>query len=132
MRKQPINTPEAPAAVGAYNQGIIDTKLGLVHTSGQIALVPGEAGVLANGSIEEETHQIMHNLAAVLGAAGCAFADVYQSRIFIADQAFFAHVNAAYSEYFEEGSEPVRECVVAAPPLDGAHVEISMAAMLPE
>jgi len=123
-----IYTPEAPAAVGPYSQGTITGNL--VYTAGQIALTP--AGELLNSSIEEETHQIMTNLQAILGAAGCKLADVIQARIYITEKEFFPRVNAVYAEYFSENETPARECVVAQPPLDGAHVEISMIAELQE
>lgn len=125
--KQYINTPHAPEAVGAYSQGVVSR--GLLFTAGQVALKP--EGGLANGSVEEETHQVMANLHAILGAAGCKFADVVQTRIYITDQNLFSRVNKAYAEYFVEGEEPVRECVVAAPPLEGTHVEMSMIAEVP-
>jgi len=121
-----ISTTEAPAAVGPYSQATITGNL--VITAGQIALTP--EGKLRNSSIEEETHQIMANLQAILGAAGCRLADVVQARVYISEKEFFPRVNAVYAEYFQEGETPARECVVATPPLEGAHVEISMMAEL--
>jgi len=121
-----ISTPEAPAAVGPYSQATITGNL--VITAGQIALTP--EGELRNGSIEEETHQIMANLQAILNAAGCRLADVLQTRVYITEKELFPRVNTVYAEYFQEGETPARECVVAAPPLEGAHVEISMMAEL--
>jgi 2-iminobutanoate/2-iminopropanoate deaminase len=129
MKKKVISTPEAPAAVGAYNQGLVVGEF--VFTAGQIALIPSEQGQLDNASVETETRRVMQNLTAVLGAAGCKLADVYRVRIYISDRELFPEVNRIYGEYFEEGEEPVRECVVAAPPLEGAHVEMSMDATLP-
>lgn len=125
--KHYIHTPDAPGAVGAYSQGVVSR--GLLFTAGQVALRP--EGGLANSSVEGETHQVMANLRAILGAAGCSFVDVVQTRIYITDQELFPRVNTAYAEYFTEGQEPVRECVVAAPPLEGAHVEMSMIAETP-
>jgi 2-iminobutanoate/2-iminopropanoate deaminase len=121
-----ISTSEAPAAVGPYSQGVITGNF--VLTAGQVALTP--AGELKNASIEEETHQIMANLQAILGEAGCKLANVVQARVYIAEKAFFPEMNAVYRGYFAEDEEPVRECVVAQPPLDGAHVEISVMAEL--
>lgn len=119
-----INTLNAPAAIGPYSQGIATGNV--VYTAGQIALTP--EGKLANGSIEQETHQVMANLQAILTAANCQFSDVVFSRIYITRQEIFKQVNAVYAEYFPAGNLPARECVVAQPPLDGAHVEISMIA----
>lgn len=121
-----IRTPEAPAAVGPYSQGVIMGDL--LYTAGQIALTP--EGQLANESIEQETRQIMANLQAILGAARCKFADVGFARIYITERELFPQVNTVYAEYFPEDETPARECVVAQPPLEGAHVEISMIAEL--
>ena len=41
MPKQVISTSNAPAAVGAYSQGIIAN--GFVFTAGQIPLIPGHS-----------------------------------------------------------------------------------------
>lgn len=121
--KEVITTADAPEAVGAYSQAV---RVGnLVVTAGQIALIPGEMR-LDNKDIPTETRRIMSNLSAVLAAAGCTFEDVIRSRIYITDKRIFSEVNAVYKEYFAPGNEPVRECVVAAPPLDDTHVEISM------
>lgn len=122
-----IHTTDAPAAIGPYSQGTIAN--GLVYTAGQIALTP--EGKLRNGSVEEETRQIMANLEAILAAAGCRFNDVVFTRIYITNRELFSQVNTVYANYFPEGETPARECVVAAPPLEGAHVEISMIAQLP-
>lgn len=122
-----IRTPNAPAAIGPYSQGIATGNV--VYTAGQIALTP--EGQLANQSIEQETHQIMANLQAILTAANCQFSDVVFTRIYIAGQELFKQVNTIYAEYFPAGNMPARECVVARPPLDGAHVEISMIAETP-
>lgn len=127
--KRVIETLDAPAAVGKYSQAIAVRNF--LFTSGQIAFVAGEEMTLDNETPAAETHRVMRNLSAILGAAGCKFADVYRSRIYIASMDIFAEVNEAYGTYFEEGGEPVRECVVAQPPLDGAHVEISMDAVIP-
>jgi 2-iminobutanoate/2-iminopropanoate deaminase len=129
MEKHCVVTSEAPAAVGKYSQGVVVGNF--LFTSGQIALIAGEGKTLDNSTVAAETHRVMQNLSAILGAVGCKFADVYRSRIYIADMDMFSEVNAVYGTYFEEGEEPVRECVVAQPPLPGAHVEISMDAIIP-
>lgn len=119
-----ISTPEAPKAVGPYSQGVLTGYL--LYASGQVAL--NTNGELVNDSVESEVHQIMRNLDVVLGTVGCRFSDVVKSTIYITEKELFPTVNAAYGQYFKEGKEPTRECVVASPPLSGAHVEISMIA----
>ena len=62
-----IETANAPAPIGPYNQA---TQAGnTLYVSGQIALIPG-SGELVDGEIENETHQVMKNLGAILAEAG--------------------------------------------------------------
>lgn len=127
-----LYTPNAPAAVGPYAQAVVRGNFltgKTLYASGQIALTP--EGVLVNNNVEEETHQVMKNISAILGAAGCRFSDVIQTRIYLRDDELFKPVNSVYGDYFQKGQEPVRECVVAAPPLEGANVEMSVLAAVP-
>lgn len=123
-----INTPKAPTAVGPYSQGVIIGNT--LYTAGQIALTPD--GALLDGSVEDQAHQVMKNLGAILDAANCRFANVVHTKIYIAKKEHFPRVNKVYAQYFPEGEEPARECVVALPPLEGAQVEMSMIAEVPE
>lgn len=128
-----IRTPEAPAAVGPYVQGVA-TKGELFFTAGQIGLTP--EGELATG-IEAQTEQAMRNLIAILGAAGCKLLDVVKSQVLIVDADDAPTVNRIYGNHFEEGQVPARELfVVKAIPFkqndEPARVEISMIAEVPE
>lgn len=127
--KRVISTPDAPKPFGAYNQGVVGGKL--LFTAGQIALTKANERV-EDDSIEGQTRQVMANLTAVLGAGGCTLSNVVMSRICIRDQAFFAEVNRVYDEHFEGAETPARECVVAAPPVEGFDVEMSMIAEIPQ
>lgn len=122
--KQKIETTKAPKAVGPYSQAITDGNL--VFTSGQIHLTP--EGKLLEGTIEEQTHQVMKNLQAVLEAAGVSFKEVVKTTIYVTDMAVYGKINEVYGSYFSEPF-PARETVqVAALPL-GAKVEISLVAV---
>lgn len=123
-----ITTLEAPAAIGPYNQGA--TGRDFLFTAGQIALTP--EGELINASIEEEVHQVMRNLQAILNEAGCSFSDVVKTTIYITELSIYKTVNIIYGSYFSNNEYPARECVgVAFLPLSDVHVEISMIAALP-
>ena len=65
-----INTNNAPAPIGPYNQAVLSGNI--LYTSGQIAINPTN-GELVQGSIAEETKQVMENLKAVLAAADMTF-----------------------------------------------------------
>jgi len=124
MSKQIINTTNAPAPIGPYNQSV---KAGnLLFISGQIALVPA-SGELLTGSVEEETHQVMKNLQAILTEAGTDFGSIVKTTIFLSDMSLFAQVNEVYGSYFS-GDYPARETVAVKGLPKGVNVEISMIA----
>lgn len=124
MSKQIINTANAPAPIGPYNQSV---KAGnLLFISGQIALVPA-SGELLTGSVEEETQQVMKNLQAILTEAGTDFGSIVKATIFLSDMSLFAQVNEVYGSYFS-GDFPARETVAVKGLPKGVNVEISMIA----
>ena len=76
--KKIINTSSAPAPVGPYNQAIVHN--GTLYASGQIAINPA-TGELVTSSIEDETHQVMANIKAILTEAGLNFEDVIKCSV---------------------------------------------------
>ncbi len=125
MEKQVINTKNAPAPIGPYQQGILygDT----LYISGQIPL-DVETDQLIKGDIQAETHQVMKNLKAILAAAELTFDNVIKSSIFVTDINNFGEVNEVYGKYFSGGNFPARETVQVAALPKGVQVEISMIA----
>jgi len=123
--KQPIATKDAPAAIGPYSQAIRES--GVVFLSGQIPLDPA-TGQLVGGDIAAQTTRVMENLRAVLAAAGCTFADVVRTTIYLVDLAHFATVNEAYGRFFE-APYPARATVQVAALPRGAQVEIDAIAV---
>ncbi len=126
MQIKTITTSDAPAPIGPYNQAVAAN--GFLYVSGQIPLDPA-TGELVNGTIEEETHMVMKNLAAVLAAADANFNQVLKTTIFLIDMSLFAEVNAVYGTYFN-GHFPARETVAVSGLPKGVRVEISMTAAL--
>lgn len=115
----------SPAA-GPYSFAVISN--GIVHTAGQIGQTT--EGVLAEGGVEAEAHQAMHNLGRILGAVTIGFGSATKTTIYLTDVDDFARINSVYASYFPEGEYPARETIgIAALPL-GARVEISMIATL--
>lgn len=122
--KQKVETTKAPKAAGPYSQAIIEGNF--IYTSGQIHLTA--EGKLLEGAIEEQTHQVMKNLQAVLEASGAGFEDVVKTTIYVTDLSNYGKINEVYGSYFSDPF-PARETVqVAALPL-GAKVEISLVAV---
>ncbi len=126
MEKIIINTPDAPAPIGPYNQAI---QVGnMLFVSGQICLVPA-TGELNMTNIQDETHQVMHNVRAILKAAGMDFINVVKTTIFLSDMALFGQVNEIYGKYFTSDF-PARETVAVKTLPKNVNVEISMIASI--
>ena len=123
--KKIIHTHEAPAPIGPYSQAV---RMGnTVYTSGQIAIDP-KTDSLIQGSIADETHQVMRNMQAVLEAAGLGFEQVLKSTIFITNMDDFGAINEVYGSYFDSATAPARETVQVARLPKDVRVEISMIA----
>jgi len=126
MSKIIVQTNQAPAPIGPYNQAV--KAGGLLFISGQTALDP-QTGELVAGSTADETHQVMKNLAAILKEAGLGFEQVAKTTIFLSSMDLFAEVNQVYGQYFS-GDYPARETVAVKGLPKNVNVEISMIAAL--
>ena len=115
-----ISSPDAPAAIGPYSQAIRSGDL--VFLSGQVPMDP-KTGELVTGDIAVQTERVLDNLAAVLGAAGCAFADVVKTTIYLVDLGDFQAVNQTYAKRFS-AAPPARATVQVSALPKGARVEI--------
>ena len=119
--KHIINTENAPAPIGPYNQAV---KSGhLLYTSGQIPIDPATGEMVAGGA-REQSIQVMENLKNVLEAAGCTLDDVIKTTVFLADMADFPVMNTVYAEFFGEENAPARSTVQVAGLPKGSLVEI--------
>jgi len=126
MDKQIINTSSAPAPIGPYNQAIRSGNF--LFISGQVCIDPA-TGDLKNKDVQEETHQVMHNLKAILSEAGMTFNNVVKTTIFITDMKRFSEINEVYGKYFE-GNFPARETVQVSALPKFVNIEISMIAVI--
>ncbi len=124
--KKIINTVNAPAPIGPYNQAILAGNT--LYISGQIPIDPS-TGDLINDDIKKETRQCMENLKAILTEAGLTFENVVKSSIFLSDMKQFAMVNEVYGSYFNSKTAPARETVEVANLPKFVNVEISMIAI---
>ena len=125
-QREVIVTEKAPTAIGPYSQAI---RVGhLLFTAGQLGISPA-TGKLASEDTAMQAEQALHNLSAVLGAAGSSLPQVVKTTIFLADINDYPAVNAVYARFFDKGP-PARSAVqVAALPL-GARVEIEVIALV--
>jgi 2-iminobutanoate/2-iminopropanoate deaminase len=137
--KQIINTKNAPVPIGPYNQAVqVNNTNGsgqrMLFISGQICIDPS-TGELRNKDVQEETHQVMHNLKAILQEAGMDFTNVVKTTIFLTDMKRFSEINEVYGKYFGESLPageagfPARETVEVSALPKFVNVEISMIAV---
>ena len=121
-----INTNNAPAPIGPYNQAVAAGDF--IFLSGQIALNPA-TGALVLDDIKTETKQVMDNIKAILTEACVDFSHVIKTSIFLTDMGNFAQVNEVYGTYFT-GDFPARETVQVAGLPKGVNVEITVTAII--
>ncbi len=97
--KKAIQTERAPRAIGPYSQAIKAN--GFIFVSGQIPLDPVK-GEIAGATIEEQTHQVLKNIQAILEAAGSSMSEVVKATVYLADMNEFSKMNEIYARYFPE------------------------------
>ena len=125
MKLAPIQSADAPAAIGPYSQAI---QVGnLLFCSGQIALDP-KSMQMVGATAAEQAEQVLKNLAAVLTAAGASMAHVARTTIYLVSMADFAAVNEVYGKRFP-GHKPARATVAVKELPKGGLVEIDCIAI---
>ena len=124
MPKSILSAPSGPEPLGPYS--IATEANGFVFLSGAVPIDPS-TGTGVGGGIDEQTHQVMKNIGAILGDVGLTFDDIVKTTIFLADIADFAAVNAVYGEYVG-ASKPARSTVQAGALPGGFSVEIECTA----
>ena len=119
-----ISTPNAPAAIGPYSQGIAAGNT--AYISGQLPIDPA-TGEFAGADIASQTRQSLTNMKAILEANGMTMGDVVKTTVYLADINDFGTVNEIYAKYFVENC-PARVCVEVSKLPKGALVEIDVIA----
>ena len=125
MEKTIITCKNAPDPIGPYNQAILTNNT--LYISGQVC-IDQVSGNLKNKDLQEETHQVMQNLKAILQEANMSFNNVVKTTIFLTDMNRFNEVNEIYGKYFETDF-PARETVQVSALPKFVNVEISMIAV---
>ncbi len=126
MSVQILATDGAPVAIGPYSQATIAG--GFLFTAGQIPLDP-KTGEIVAGEIEEQTRQVLANLAAVLTKAGCDWSDVVKTTVFLLDMADFPRFNEIYAAALGS-ARPARSTVQVAALPRGVAVEVELIAKI--
>ncbi len=126
MKKQFIETSEAPAPIGPYSQAV--GAGGFLFLSGQIPIDPA-TGEVTGDDIAAQTEQVLTNLVAVLSQVGACADDVVKTTVYLDDMSLFARMNEVYDRYFGK-SRPARATVAVASLPRGVLVEIDAIAVL--
>lgn len=126
MSREPVQTDNAPKAIGPYEQAIKVN--GFIYTAGQIPIDP-KTGNFVEGGIVAQTRQVLENLKAVLEAGGTALDRVVKATVFLKNMADFAAMNEVYSQYLGS-AKPARSTVAVAELPRGALIEIDLVAIL--
>ncbi|MBT8145628.1 MAG: RidA family protein [Gammaproteobacteria bacterium] len=117
---QPVNTANAPQAIGPYSQAV---KAGsLAFLSGQIPLDPATMEIVP-GSIDAQSHRVFQNLIAVIEACGAETSDVVKLTIYLTDLNEFPTVNEIMAGYFSE-PYPARATIEVSALPKGSLVEV--------
>ena len=126
MKRTPVITAKAPAAIGPYSQGMSSGEM--VFVSGQTPLL-ADGGMIAGG-IPEQTEQCLRNIAMILAGAGLTMNDVIKTTVFMTDLGQFAAMNEVYAAHFKV-PYPARATVQVSALPKGAAIEIEAVAVRP-
>ena len=125
--REPVNAPDAPAAIGPYVHGV--KAAGLLFCSGQIPLDPA-TGELLGSAPAEQAKQCLENLSAICRAAGTDLSRAVKLTVYLIDMGAFAEVNEVYASFFP-ADPPARVAIAVAALPRGAQVEIDAVVALP-
>lgn len=101
---------------------------GLLFISGQVPRTSDDE--LLTGPIEEQAHQVMENIGAILDAAGATYADIVKATVFLTDRADFHDFNSVYESYLTEPLPTRSAFIVGDLALEGIDVEVEAIASL--
>jgi len=125
--KKILHTPDAPAAIGTYNQAVQSN--GFIYTAGQVGNIPG-TGKIIEGGIKSETFRALQNIDEILKAAGVDKSHIVKLTVFVTDLRGFNYVNESFKAFFSGIDFPARSTVeVSGLPLN-AKVEIECIAFV--
>lgn len=122
---QIVATNNAPQAIGPYSQAMKHGEM--IFTSGQIALRAD--GTFLDGTIAEQTTQVLTNLSEVLKEGGSGLDKVLKTTVFLSDMENFTPMNEVYAKFFGD-HKPARSTVAVRTLPKNALVEIECVALI--
>ncbi len=96
MSREIIRTDQAPKAP-SYSQAV--KAGGLIFVAGQGPFDP-VTGEVVGETIQEQTRQCLHNVSAILDAAGSSLAKVVSATFILAEESDFAGMNEEWVKWF--------------------------------
>lgn len=122
-----LHTDHAPKAIGPYAQAVRAN--GFLFTAGQIPLDPVSMEIVGE-DVGPQTDRVLANLTAVLTEAGCTWASVVKTTVFLRTMDDFAAMNEVYARVLGD-ARPARSTVAVAGLPRNVRVEIELVAALP-
>jgi len=122
MKKQIIDTNEAPKAASFFSQAVLTNHPYLLELSGQIGLNP-ETMKLVDGGVKAETEQIFKNIQAILKSVGWSLDNITKVRVYLTNMNDYQAMNEVYAQKFIKKA-PARVAIAVKELPLGAKVEI--------
>jgi 2-iminobutanoate/2-iminopropanoate deaminase len=122
-----VSTERAPRPAGHYSQAVVHD--GLAWVAGQLPIDPA-APDAPPGDPETQIRRALHNVAAILEAAGTDLAHLLQVTIFVSDPSLWGDVNRVFAELLGE-HRPARAIIPSGELKRGYLLEITAVAVVP-
>lgn len=97
MSRKIIRTHEAPPPPSTYSQAV--RAAGLVFVSGTSPVDP-TTGKIKGETVQEQTHQCLTNISAILKAAGSSLDKVASATVILLNEEDFAGMNEEWVKWF--------------------------------
>lgn len=123
MSRQIVFTSKAAKPPATYSQAV--KAGGLIFVSGTGPNDPA-TGAIQGTTIQEQTRQCLHNIAAILEAAGSSLDQIVSATVVLAEEEDFAGMNEEWLRWFPE-NPPARQG--AKLPVRIAGLKVSIAAI---
>ena len=121
MTRQIVFTPNAAKPPPMYSQAV--KAAGLIFVSGTAPTDPA-TGTFKGETIQEQTHQCLTNISAILQAAGSSLEKVVSVTVVMADEDDFAGMNEEWMKWFPE-DPPARQGAKLPARIPGLKVSIA-------
>jgi 2-iminobutanoate/2-iminopropanoate deaminase len=121
MSRQIIFTGDAAKPPATYSQAV--RAAGLIFVSGTAPNDP-QTGALVGSTIQEQTHQCLKNISAILRAAGSSLDKVASVTVVLADEEDFAGMNEEWLKWFPS-NPPARQGAKLPVKVPGLRVSIA-------